>query len=71
MAEADKMGKRVDLRLPADTKARYDRAAKAAGLKFSQWVRTRLDAAYEAEVKRSGRRGNPTRPEKSGPSRGL
>jgi hypothetical protein len=66
-AESDKMGVRIDIRLPREDKARYDLAAHKAHLKLSQWIRTRLDAAALNETKSDGRRGNRTRPEKSSP----
>jgi hypothetical protein len=70
-AESDKMGVRIDIRLPRGDKARYDLAARKAHLKLSAWIRMRLDAAALTETKIDGRRGNRTRPEKSGPYGGL
>ena len=64
---ANKMGVRIDIRLSGDDKAKYDSAARKAGLRLSAWIRLRLDAAAAAETIGSGRRGNRTRPEKAGP----
>ena len=70
-SESDRMGVRIDLRLSGEDKARYDQAAEKVGLKLSQWIRTRLDAAAANETIKAGTRGLRSRPGKPAPSAGL
>jgi hypothetical protein len=45
----DRLGSRLYLRLSAEEKERYERAARKASLKLSQWIREALDAAAKGK----------------------
>jgi uncharacterized protein (DUF1778 family) len=50
--KADKsMGERLEIRIDATEKAAYDRAAKAAGVERSDWVRATLNAAAKRTLR--------------------
>jgi uncharacterized protein (DUF1778 family) len=46
------MGDRLEIRLLPGEKAAYTQAAEAAGLKLSDWIRAKLNAAAKRTVKR-------------------
>ena len=49
------MGERLEIRIEAAEKAAYDRAAQAAGLERSDWMRATLNAAAQELL--NGRHG--------------
>jgi hypothetical protein len=65
--EGETLDERIELRIDSSDKVALERAAMAAGIKPSDWIRAAIKAALgTAGPERNGERGNRTRPDKTG-----
>lgn len=51
----ERLDERLDLRAATDEKADFERCANIAGMKLSDWIRDRLKAAAQRELRRASR----------------
>ena len=54
-APEERLTERIEVRADAADRAEFEQAAAQAGLKMSDWIRTRLKAAAQRELKRTAK----------------